>query len=95
MSSTVDTVRSFLLPETRVARWYIFIQKIPNLGTFVSVLELKLLVCFIIICNILWPFVICYSPFVKFVVLWSIFPVLVCFTKKNMATLPETGVQSG
>jgi hypothetical protein len=38
----------------------------------------------------LWPFRLLYGHlvyFVKFMVIWYIFPILVCFTKKNLATL--------
>jgi hypothetical protein len=76
--------------ETRVARWDIFKPKIPilvNLGGS---------------CNgscwcIILPVGLFYDYFVYFAFIWSIlrlyglfFPVLVCCTKKNMATLYET-----
>jgi hypothetical protein len=36
---------------------------------------------------ILQPFVIFYDHLVYFLVIWYVFPVLVCFNKKNLATL--------
>jgi hypothetical protein len=42
---------------------------------------------FMDIWSILQPFVIFYGHLVYFVVSWYIFPVLVCCTKKNLATL--------
>jgi hypothetical protein len=37
--------------------------------------------------NILWPFGIFCGNLVYFVAIWYIFPVLVIWTKKNLATL--------
>jgi hypothetical protein len=37
--------------------------------------------------DILWPFGIFYDHLVHFVFIWYIFPVLVSFTKTNLATL--------
>jgi hypothetical protein len=64
-----------------------FQPKTPDLGTFWMVLHLKMsvyilcghLVYFTVIRYILWPFGILYDSL--------IFPVLVCCTKKNLATL--------
>jgi hypothetical protein len=62
-------------------------SKIPNWVNFVEPWNGK---C----CCMLWPFRKFYSkfgtfygPLVYFVVIWYIFPVLVCCTKKNLATL--------
>jgi hypothetical protein len=60
------------LIASRVARWYIFQTKNPNLGKF---------------WYILWSFGISYDHLVHSVVLWYIFTVLVCCTEKNLATL--------
>jgi hypothetical protein len=48
---------------------------------------LQLLVHFITIWYILWPFGIFYGHLVYFMAIWYIFPVLVYFRKKNLATL--------
>jgi hypothetical protein len=66
-----------------------FLTKNPNLGTFWRALEWKMLVCLITIRNVSLPFCMIYG---HLVILWSfvIFsPVLVYFTKKNLATLPS------
>jgi hypothetical protein len=51
----------------RVARWVIFIPKDPNLGKFWSALEMKILVYFMTIWNILLSFGIVYGCLVYFV----------------------------
>jgi hypothetical protein len=67
----------------RVARWYIFKQKIPIGEIFVCLAMKEVgtaygrLVSFTAILDILWPF----GTF------WYIFPVLVCCAKKHLATL--------
>jgi hypothetical protein len=43
--------------------------------------------CLMAICYILRPFRIYYGHLVYFMAIWYIFPVLVCCTKKNLATL--------
>jgi hypothetical protein len=83
---------SFQLKANRGCQTVYFHAKNPNLGTFVSALELKLLVCFIIICNILRPFGICYSPFVKFVVLRPIYPRLGMFYQEKSGNPDATQV---
>jgi hypothetical protein len=50
--------------------------------------------CFMTIWSILRPIGIFYGHFVHFVVVWYIFPVLVCCTKKNLATLIFFGGKS-
>jgi hypothetical protein len=65
----------------RVARWHILKPKIPfwvNFGAYVLEMEM---VYFKAIWSILWPFCLFYGIFGIF------FPLLVCFTKKNLATL--------
>jgi hypothetical protein len=37
--------------------------------------------------DVLWPFGIVYDHWVHFVFIWYIFPVLVSWTNKNLATL--------
>jgi hypothetical protein len=64
--------------DYRVARWFVFKTKNPNLGQFWKSLEWKMLLYFMIIWNILWPFGIMYGSLVQFVVIWYIFPILVC-----------------
>jgi hypothetical protein len=42
---------------------------------------------------ILWPVGIFYAPLFYFIVIWYIFPILVCCTKKNLATLIHSTVK--
>jgi hypothetical protein len=60
--------------ETRVARWYIFKTKNPNLGTFFSVLQGKMLVKFMAIWSILLPFRIFCGHFGIFYPFWYVAP---------------------
>jgi hypothetical protein len=60
----------------------IFQTKNPNLVKFLRDLQLKLASW-----SILLPFGIFCGKLVYFMVIWYIFPVLVCCTKTNMATL--------
>jgi hypothetical protein len=71
-------------PQTRVARWYIFIPEIPIWKYFEGPLIAK---CW----YNLWPFVIwnILCPLSYFVVMGYISPVLVYCEKKNLATLPQ------
>jgi hypothetical protein len=85
----------------RFARWNIFKQKIPKLGKFWTVLQWKMLVysmaiwfilanlvCFVAIRYILLSFGIFLAiGYILHMVIWYIFPVLVCCAKKNLATL--------
>jgi hypothetical protein len=64
-----------------------FQTKNPNLDKFWRVLLWKMLVYFMTIWSILRPLEILYGHLVYFVVIWYIFPVLVFWTKKNLATL--------
>jgi hypothetical protein len=57
-----------------------FQTKNPNLAKLRRVLQCKILVYFVVIWYILLPFGI-------FLIIWCILPVLVCCTKKNLATL--------
>jgi uncharacterized Tic20 family protein len=67
-----------------------FQTKNPKLGKFWRVLQWKMLAYFMAIWSILLPFGTCIcGHLVNFLVIWSIFPVLVYFTKKNLATLFE------
>jgi hypothetical protein len=66
-----------------------FETKNPNLGKFWMVLKWKMLVYFIAIWFIIRPFGIFCGHLVYFMVIWYIFPVLVCCTKKKLATLVQ------
>jgi hypothetical protein len=58
---------------SRVARWYLYFRtKNPNLGEFWSVLQWKMLVCFMSIWYTLRPFAIFYGLSVYFLVIWYI-----------------------
>jgi hypothetical protein len=71
---------------TRLARWFIFLPKITiwvNFGwSYIGR-------CWYILVY-LRPFRIFVAILVYFMVIWYIFPVLVCCTKKNLATLLPT-----
>jgi hypothetical protein len=54
--------------------------KNPNLGKFWRALEWKMLVYFMVICNILRPFGIFYG---RLVIIWYIFPVLVLWSQEK------------
>jgi hypothetical protein len=45
---------------------------------------------FVVIWYILWPFALFYVHLVYFMVIQYIFPILVCCTMKNLATLGQT-----
>jgi ferric iron reductase protein FhuF len=83
----VDCQNSDHTVDSMVARWYIFIPKIPilevlgmeNVGAFNGHLE-----NFTVIWNILRSFVIFYCHLVHFAVVWY-----VCLTNKNLATLSD------
>jgi hypothetical protein len=66
-----------------------FQTKTPNLGKLWSALQKKILLNFMALWSILLPFRIFYGPLVYFVVTFGmyVFPVLVCRTTKNLATL--------
>jgi hypothetical protein len=55
----------------------------PNLGKFWRALEWKMFVYFMTIWNNLRPFDIIYGRLVKFVVIWYIFPILVCLDQEK------------
>jgi hypothetical protein len=70
-------------PRRRVARWFVLKPKIPIRVNFVGP------------CNgrcwyILWLFGLSCGYFVYLLVIWYIFPVLVCCTKENLATLAKS-----
>jgi hypothetical protein len=72
--------------EIRVARWYIFIPKIPVWVYFGGPWNGY----FMIICNILLPFGKLYGHWVYYVVIWYISPRFgMLQKKKNLATLIE------
>jgi hypothetical protein len=59
-----------------------------NLGHFLRVLQWTILALFMDIWSILQPFGIFYGHLVNIVVIWYVFPVLVCSRyQKNLATL--------
>jgi hypothetical protein len=64
-----------------------FQTKSPNLGDFWRVLQWKMLAYFMDNWFILQPFGVLYGHLAYFLVIWCIFPHLVCCTKKNLATL--------
>jgi hypothetical protein len=64
-----------------------FQTKNPNLGKFLSALDWKVSIYFMAIWNIIQTFGKIYDHLAHFVFIWYIFPVLVSFTKKNLATL--------
>jgi hypothetical protein len=61
--ATKTTSRVFVVAG-RVARWYIFPTKVPNLGKFWRALERKMLVLFMAVWNVLRPSVIFYGRLV-------------------------------
>jgi hypothetical protein len=85
--SWVQSTNKYNAARTRVARWYNFKQKVPILVNFVGSCSKR--------CRyMLWPFGIFFSPFGKIYVIWYIFPVSVCCTEKNLATLARTDLLS-
>jgi hypothetical protein len=68
-----------------------FRTKNPNLGKFWRVLQWKILVYFMAIWSTFQPFDIFHGLWVYFPPFWYILPVLVCCTKKNLATLDPCG----
>jgi hypothetical protein len=58
---------------TRVARWFLFKPKNPNLYKFWSALDCKMLIYFMAICNISQTFEILFDQLVHFVFIWDIF----------------------
>jgi hypothetical protein len=56
----------------RVARWFVFKPKIPNLGKFCGALDWKMFIYVMAIWNILWRFGIFYDHLVHFVFIWYI-----------------------
>jgi hypothetical protein len=68
-----------------------FQTKNANLGKFWRVLQWNMFGTFYGHLVFLEPLGIFNGNFVDFMVLWFIFPVLVCCTKKNLATQQDTG----
>jgi cellulose synthase/poly-beta-1,6-N-acetylglucosamine synthase-like glycosyltransferase len=64
-----------------------FQTKNPDLGKFWRVLQQRVLVYFVVIGQIFRTFGMFGGHLGYFVVIWSIFAILVCCTKKNLATL--------
>jgi hypothetical protein len=60
-----------------------FWTKNPNLGTFWTALQWKMMVYFMDTWSILRSFVILYGHLVQFMVIWYIFPILVISTEKS------------
>jgi vacuolar-type H+-ATPase subunit I/STV1 len=71
-----------------------FQTKNTSLGKFWRAFEWKTLVYFMTIGIILWPFGIIYGRLVWFVVIWYILPILVFWTKKNLATLHRSRLRN-
>jgi hypothetical protein len=67
-----------------------FQTKNPNLGKFWRALDWKMLICFMVIWNILWPFGIFYDHLVQFVFIWYIFPVFGIMHKEKSGN-PASG----
>jgi hypothetical protein len=89
-SNVVASAPASLPHMTRVARWYIFQTKNPNLAQSWRVLQWKISVY---LHNV---------HLVYFMAIWHIlclfgifFPVLVCYNKKNLASLHMTGSYIG
>jgi hypothetical protein len=59
----------------------------PNLEKNSRASDWKMLIYFMVIWNIVWPFEIFYDHLVHFVFIWYIFSVWVSYMKKNLATL--------
>jgi hypothetical protein len=68
--------------EYRVARWFVFKPKNPNLGKFWRALDLKMFIYF----NFMGYFMTIWYILCS---LGTFFPVLVSCAKKNLATLVE------
>jgi hypothetical protein len=69
-----------------------FQTKNSNLGKFSWALDWKKWIYFTAIWNILGALGIFYDHLVQFVFIWYIFPVLVSWTNKNLATLVNTPI---
>jgi hypothetical protein len=95
-------MRSKRLQSRRVARWYIFKPKIPNLGKFWRALEWKCLVYSMAIWKKNYGHLVYftyghleknYGHLVYFRVIWYISPILVCCPQKNLATLLQCRIR--
>jgi hypothetical protein len=71
-----------------------FKTKNPYLGKFWRDLQWNMLVYFMAILSILWSFGLFCCHVVYLMVIWYIFPVLVCCTKKYLATLMGSGMDT-
>jgi hypothetical protein len=86
----IKTFLSSSQPFNRVARWH-SIQK-SQIGHIFDSLGMEIIVIFIAVWSILRPLHKFYCYLVNFEVNRYILPILVCFTKKNLATLNGEGV---
>jgi hypothetical protein len=64
----------------------VFQTKNQNFSKFLEGFAIEVFSIFIAVLSILRPNGIFYGRLVHFVVIWYIFPVLVCCTEKNLAT---------
>jgi hypothetical protein len=88
----VSRTKKNLATLHRVARWFVFKPNIPIWVDFGgSCYGKSWYTYFMTIWSILRPLEMFYGLLVYFVVIWYIFPVLVFWTKKNLATLCDGG----
>jgi hypothetical protein len=80
------------LPPQQGCQMVCFQTKNSNLGKFWRASEWKMLLHFMIIWNILWPFGIMYGSLVEFVVIWYIFPILVCLDQEQSGNHAPQGL---
>jgi hypothetical protein len=78
------------MSSSRVARWFIFKPKIPNLDQFWRIWQWNILVYFIVVWYIFRPFGIFSGTLVYFVVIWYVFTVLIYCNTKNLAILSSS-----
>jgi hypothetical protein len=83
------------LNPSRVARWFIFVPKIPIWVNFRRALHWKMFIYFKTVWSYFQTFGIFYDHLVHFVFIGYIFPVLVTCTKKNLATLNPSRFSQG
>jgi hypothetical protein len=83
-----------VLSAKQGCQMFYFQTKNTNFGTFWRVFQWKMMVYFRVIWRIIQPFGTFCGHLVFFIVIWYIFPVLVCYKKKNLATLAQNGSHS-
>jgi hypothetical protein len=79
--------------RSRVARWYFFQTKDSRFGEIFEGIAMDDVGKFyghFVYFTAIWYRYIFYSHVVHFMAIWYIFPVLVCCTKENLATLMRT-----